>query len=797
MLNLFRPRFLLCVLFGSLLSWGARAQLLTDIVKVPIVPTGTYLETTFWDLYASQSTKLYLRSLWWDYQIDLRDGDEIALSVDGGYMPWPFAASESSRVGAVFVDGEGSFLYPGLGTIVSPVWTQPVDIPYDFEIGPEPQRVRIPEGAVAVLFTTLDLWYSNNHVIDPSQGFDVNVVLEVKRRSPYPSFDLSVDSSSIVFKQIVLNPRMGPYDEYAYNPEDQSNHVWANMEANYPISLIAGRAASVEADIHLYGTMPSPEVLGPEAPEPVVTFGVDYIHEDNSVTILDTVELSPGDFTGEVGWESYHYKKVFDPAIFGAGRGQIQFSAVANYTIEEVRTGNNYGHRQIIVHKTKPILVGLYSIVALNPLTMDPCLKIDLGKSCYLPPHPGSYSFLEQEMELIQKIFPIPDNGVTFFGATYREAGKDAKGADSLVWDMSKLSLIAKKIKSDHGGTKNVFIAGVVDRSYMQYHSQTASDLDFRLSHGFGEMGFSNVGFEGLLVAPNLQNSLETGKFIPGTLVHELAHVFGAKFHTDEEGAPFVDESAGGFEVDLPDQIKPKPNVIQIMASKGGGHLEDMWIDPFSYGAMLRYLKWPWYDPELVIVNGVMGRDGEFSLVDSIQVSHGDLMAYPESEFEFVARNGRGEMVFHNYLVPNFQVFVGGWSRPMDLSVAPVSLVFPNLLEIDTLELTRAGDVTFRLDVKQQGLLTAIDHIPDSGFRVRNRRLIRLIREQMNHRVDKYLFFKERGKKYQARKELWLLKKIVEKTVRDHYEAESPLDMQKSEVSSVISETMMSVNAWE
>ena len=466
MLNLFRPRSLLCVLFGTLFSWGARAQLLTDVVKVPVNPTGTYLEVPLWDLYASQPTKLYLRSLWWDYQIDLRDGDEITLSVDGGYRPWPYAPSDSSRLAAVFVDAGGNYLYPGMGSQAYSVWTQLADIPFDFEIGLEPLKVRIPEGAVALLFTTLDLWYFDNHVADPtSQGFDVKVLLEVKRRSPTPSFDLSVDWSSIVLKQIVNNPRMGPYDEYAYDPNDQSHHLWANMEADYPISLIAGRAASIEASIYLRGTMPSLEVLGPEAPEPVVTLGVDYIHEDNSVTILDTVELSPGDFTGEVGWESYHYKKVFDPAIFGAGRGQIQFSAVANYTIEEVRTGNNYGHRQIIVHETKPILVGLYSIVALNPLTMDPCPDYRVGLSCYLPPHSGSYSFLEQEKDLIQKIFPIPDNGVTFFGATYRNAGRDAIGLDSLVWDMSKLSLIAKKIKSNHGGTRNVFVAGIVDRS--------------------------------------------------------------------------------------------------------------------------------------------------------------------------------------------------------------------------------------------------------------------------------------------------------------------------------------------
>ena len=67
----------------------------------------------------------------------------------------------------------------------------------------------------------------------------------------------------------------------------------------------------------------------------------------------------------------------------------------------------------------------------------------------------------------------------------------------------------------------------------------------------------------------------------------------------------------------------------------------------------------------------------------------------------------------------------------------------------------------------------------------------------MSHRVDKYLFFKERGKKYQARKELWLLKKIVEKVVRDHYEPESPLDIGKSEVLSVIEDTVLSIRNWE
>ncbi|MCB0364070.1 MAG: hypothetical protein KDD68_01720 [Bdellovibrionales bacterium] len=771
-------------------------------MKVPIVPTGTYLETTFWDLYASQSTKLYLRSLWWDYQIDLRDGDEIALSVDGGYMPWPFAASESSRVGAVFVDDEGSFLYPGLGTIVSPVWTQPVDIPYDFEIGPEPQRVRIPEGAVAVLFTTLDLWYSNNHVIDPSQGFDVKVVLEVKRRSPTPWFDLSVDSSSIVFKQIVLNPRMGPYDEYAYNPEDQSSHVWANMEANYPISLIAGRAASVEADIHLYGTMPSPEVLGPEAPEPVVTLGVDYIHEDNSVTILDTVELSPGDFTGEIGWESYHYRKVFDPAIFGAGRGQIQFSAIANYTIEEVRTGNNYGHRQIIVHKTKPILVGLYSIVALNPFTMDPCRKDQVGISCFLPPHPGSYEFLEQEKELIQKVFPIPDNGVTLFGATFRDVAKQSIGLDNHTWDMSKLSLIAKKIKSDYGGTRNVYIAGVVDRSYIQYHAKTSLDEYYKHEGWKSVLGYSQVGLEGIIVVPSASNSLEGPAFVPGSLVHELGHVFGTKFHSNDPRVVSYTRKernvVAGYEFTAEGEMQARFGMVSIMESAfEGDPLQDLWIDPFSYGAMLRYLKWPWYDPELVVVNGVMSKDGDFSLVDSIQVSHGDLMAYPDSEFEFVARNHRGEVVYHNNMVPDFQMFVGGFEEPIELNYAPVSISFPNLSEIDSIEVSKGGFVTYHLDVKQQGLRAAFDHIPDSGFRVRNRRLIRLIREQMSHRVDKYLFFKERGKKYQARKELWLLKKIVEKVVRDHYEPESPLDIGKSEVLSVIEDTVLSIRNWE
>ncbi|MCB9084854.1 MAG: hypothetical protein H6624_10945 [Bdellovibrionaceae bacterium] len=248
----------------------------------------------------------------------------------------------------------------------------------------------------------------------------------------------------------------------------------------------------------------------------------------------------------------------------------------------------------------------------------------------------------------------------------------------------------------------------------------------------------------------------------------------------------------------MADKIVDKLEMVSIMESFFDGEtMQDLWIDPFSYGAMLRYLKWPWYDPELVIMNGVMDKNGEFAMVDSINVTHGDLFAYPESEFKFVARSLEGEVILQNSLHPDFRMFAGGRMDPIGLEVAPVSLSFPNLPEIDSLEVSMAGFVTFRLDVKQRGLQAAIDHIPDVGFWVGSRKLIRIIRDQMIHRVEKYLYFKERRKKYQARKELWLLRRIVEKTIRDHYETEFPLDMEKSEVLSVINDTMASVKRWE
>lgn len=336
----------------------------------------------------------------------------------------------------------------------------------------------------------------------------------------------------------------------------------------------------------------------------------------------------------------------------------------------------------------------------------------------------------------------------------------------------------------------------------MQYHSQTASDPDFKSSEGIGYMGFSNVGFEGLLVAPSSTDSRTPPAFVPGSLVHELGHVFGAEFHSDDPRVKSYSREkrrgVRGFDVQMADKIVDKLEMVSIMESFFDGEtMQDLWIDPFSYGAMLRYLKWPWYDPELVIMNGVMDKNGEFAMVDSINVTHGDLFAYPESEFKFVARSLEGEVILQNSLHPDFRMFAGGRMDPIGLEVAPVSLSFPNLPEIDSLEVSMAGFVTFRLDVKQRGLQAAIDHIPDVGFWVGSRKLIRIIRDQMIHRVEKYLYFKERRKKYQARKELWLLRRIVEKTIRDHYETEFPLDMEKSEVLSVINDTMASVKRWE
>lgn len=178
-----------------------------------INPTGTYLRTD--------------RDLLPPERADLADPATRLELADSGVSPLSFLllrrrgayrAGEAetfldniSSLVAVFVDANGQFLEPGPESRVFPLITPPsfhsnipTDIPQDFDVRRDFVRVQVPQGAIAILFTTSDQFINDNSDPNGDFGLDiavVNLICEADRLcegGPTDDVILGTDGDDIV-----------------------------------------------------------------------------------------------------------------------------------------------------------------------------------------------------------------------------------------------------------------------------------------------------------------------------------------------------------------------------------------------------------------------------------------------------------------------------------------------------------------------------------------------------------------------------------------------------------------------
>lgn len=147
-----------------------------------IDPQGTYLyvDPSF-DVKVAP-TRVSLAELSLDPQKPLPPGDFICLKVEGAIQPFRGAGDYYNPTAAVFVGNGGSFLAPGLKSLVwsqttNPTWPRGLatDIPQDFFIPSDDFTIaQIPEGATSIYFTLDDALFRDNS--DPNEDYGVRIL---------------------------------------------------------------------------------------------------------------------------------------------------------------------------------------------------------------------------------------------------------------------------------------------------------------------------------------------------------------------------------------------------------------------------------------------------------------------------------------------------------------------------------------------------------------------------------------------------------------------------------------------
>ena len=135
-------------------------------------PRGTYLARSPADNLLIAATRVNLLTL------GVSAGDALSISSQGDFK-WAIngANDEATSLIGVFVDAQGKFL-AGIGG--NPAFSIPqnetgiaTDIPQDFSLGNTASVITVPVGAVAILFSPNDSYFSDNS--DPDGDFGANI----------------------------------------------------------------------------------------------------------------------------------------------------------------------------------------------------------------------------------------------------------------------------------------------------------------------------------------------------------------------------------------------------------------------------------------------------------------------------------------------------------------------------------------------------------------------------------------------------------------------------------------------
>lgn len=347
--------------------------------------------------------------------------------------------------------------------------------------------------------------------------------------------------------------------------------------------------------------------------------------------------------------------------------------------IDESNEANNHGPLKTYrTYGTAPLGIGISEIRGCT-----------LPVICYDSPFPALIAdFISSEqVQFLSDVFPVADSGQLTIETLPGISGTVSAqpfGSGS-VSNGIILDLINLEIRRLLNNKRKTF--GLFDRSYTSFHSS---------------QGASGVSGKSAFVIYN--GSMNVGLIDASdsvSLAHELGHLIGQGIDF-YEGDNTLKVPAGVEWGGTGINSRTKELYSGKMPFMGPlqDNLSDLWVDRNTYYKAFNTLLRPELDPEIIILGGLLHKDGHFELSQFVESNSG-LLTNGNNEGTIVVQTVRpnGSVINQVRYLAEFSMISmrksGSGPLTLDMGVAPIVVSLPNSTEVARVQVISSGNVIF------------------------------------------------------------------------------------------------------
>ncbi len=315
---------------------------------------------------------------------------------------------------------------------------------------------------------------------------------------------------------------------------------------------------------------------------------------------------------------------------------------------------------------------------------------------CYDAVDPSEFSSLTPD--LIQKIYPVADNSVS-----YQLVSVDEKGSNDNVTGFWNDTNLLNRIKLRSLSVNRM--VGLVSDDYFVFHEIGEIDENGNLQTANGAAYLSV--FNGAMFVKEGTPSW--------VVAHELGHTLTLDDFGDENGIPV----SNVYDAEIQEEIT---NATSVMGEYGPTSPYPS-LTPEDYFTVFNFLAEKEIDPEIIIISGVLSKDGSIAIDKTIYSDKGIISPNPgNGNVEFKALDSEGNLINSINFGLNFKLAISP-GEIQDVDQAPFTFSIPYDERIQSIDVLVDGINKISYNPNSGSLVDTIESIQLNQIKARKDRI--------------------------------------------------------------------------
>lgn len=527
------------------------------------------------------------------------------------------AGSNDGRVYALSASGTKEWEFSTEGAVYSSpaIANRGKDFGFDIYVGSDDGYLYLLDGKTGTEFDRFEVyrsWFGGIHTSPSVADIDGDNKLEIifydwGQGSAYGGHTFwvvedtqsNVDKHSIQWGMFRGNPsRTGTFriwPDFWIDKIDPVQVVWRpDINDDGKIDLVAGKSIMVRVEIGMkdYEALDKQQLvevrLTFEGTNYTATRTIEQLEHNKRIEFYPTSPLTIGDQT---------ITAIVDP----------------ENKIKEVDETNDSTSTEITVKDTKSLYLVYFPVN--RPLTYFGYGPIDIGEYA---------STVDQSGRFIGATYPVAEKEFTNQKRKEKYYGNPVPGLLGMLNDALGIWTWGELLT----GTLADRSVGIVPDDYFRYH----------LKEEVTGISFARMGIRGVLV----------GNGYWKTTAHEIGHTYKLRLTEEEYVTNPPGNPASGFWVNESREIS---NGICFMGAAGPKHSFDywdgrpFWIDNEDYAQLFKQFRVNKTDPEVLLISGIITKDGTVQLGKSYLVENGTIDDITPGDYSIQILNAEGQVL--------------------------------------------------------------------------------------------------------------------------------------------------------